>query len=80
MMMLRATILRGMTKKDDNGARTNIMSTDQDFAWVPQELLIRTCTVQNHTRISYEDFIRISRRSSYKNWFKSAQGPLERKS
>ena len=52
MMMLRATILRGMTKKDDNGARTNIMSTDQDFAWVPQELLTRTCTK------SYKDLLR----------------------
>ena len=52
MMMLRATIFRGMTKKDDNGARTNIMSTDQDFAWVPQELLTRTCTK------SYKDLLR----------------------
>jgi hypothetical protein len=52
MMMLRATVFRGMTKKDDNGARTNIMSTDQDFAWVPQELLTRTCTK------SYKDLLR----------------------
>ena len=83
-----------LTKKDNNGARTNIMSTDQDFAWVPQELLTRTCTK------SYKDVLRgfhqdlqkiflqgraqdnltsISRRSC-KDWFKSAQGPLERKS
>ena len=52
MMMLRATVLRGMTKKDDNAARTNIMSADQDFAWVPQELLTRTCTK------SYKDLLR----------------------
>ena len=65
MMMLRATILRGMTKKDNNGVRTNLMSTDQDFAWVPQELLTRTCTKSYKDLL--RDFIRISRRSSYKD-------------
>jgi hypothetical protein len=54
-----------MIKRDDNGARTNIMSTDQDFAWVPQELLTRTCTKSYKDLL--RDFIRISRRSSYKD-------------
>ena len=68
MIILRATILRGMTKKNSHGTRTNIMSTDQDFASVPQELLTRTCI--RSSRMSSEDFSMISRRPSYKDLYR----------